>query len=164
MDPLSHLAVTALFVGRKPGLLLAGVAPDLPFYLLYPAWLLRHRRRLDLAHTGWPLPSKPIQDLHHASHSLLMLAGLWAVGRMARVGSGRWALAWAMHILLDVPSHTRARMGPRILWPLSHWAYDGFSWADGIWRLLKGLSGIRGRSHGAAERPENAQMPRLVGT
>jgi hypothetical protein len=161
MDPLSHLIFTGLLLGRKPGLLLAGVAPDLPFYLLYPAWLLKHKKQAHAGHEDLPLPSTAVQRLHYASHSLLILAGLLAIRRMIRLGPSAWALAWILHILLDIPSHARVRMAPRPLWPLSSWAFDGCSWADEAWHLLKGLSEAPEHGDRATTRQEMLRSSRL---
>lgn len=136
MDPISHTLLTLLVVGRRRDDLLAGLAPDLPWYALYPAWVLRGPQRRAAARSGaWPMPPRWLQQAHYASHSLILLAVLWAAAR----GTGRstrWTRAWLLHLLLDVPTHARQRLAPRLLWPLSHWAYDGLSWADHLTRLI----------------------------
>jgi len=131
MDPLSHLLATAALVGRGPAELLAGLAPDLPWYLLYPLWLHREGRLRQALRSGhWPLPPRNIQEIHLATHSLLTL-GLVAGGTLLTGRRpGRWLWAWLGHILLDLPTHSRGRMAPQPLWPISRWAMDGLSWAD----------------------------------
>ena len=145
MDPISHLLICAALVGREPGVLLASLVPDLPWYVLYPAWLLSHGGpETALRSAEWPMPPRWIRRIHHATHSLLLLAvGLGAARLLLARKEAKLAKAWLTHILLDIPTHSRQRMGVRIFWPLSRWAYDGTSWADHAARkvaeLLRGM-------------------------
>ena len=40
MDIFTHLIVTRKLIGKDAGIAIASVAPDLPFYLTYPDWLI----------------------------------------------------------------------------------------------------------------------------
>lgn len=137
VDPFSHLALTSL-VSRNPKVLLAGLLPDAPWYLLYPIWLWRRRVELRaiLQKGKWPLPPPWIQHSHYAAHSLLALLLVWVVGRSQPERRKLYAVAWLLHLLVDIPTHSRDRMGPRVFWPFSGWAFNGVSWADGLARGL----------------------------
>lgn len=146
MDPLSHLAVTAALIGRERRALVGGLAPDLPWYALYPAWLAARGGFAAALRSGeWPLPPRWLQGAHYAAHSLLLLGLGWGIARLLGRANGRLAGAWLLHILLDMPTHARRRMGVRVLWPLSDWAVDGISWAD---LAARGLAQILGRGRG----------------
>ncbi|MFO7917372.1 MAG: hypothetical protein R6V13_04780 [Anaerolineae bacterium] len=147
MDPVSHLLTTAGLLDREPATLLGAVAPDLPWYLLYPAWLISRSELAPVLCSGeWPLPPRWMREVHYASHSLLAVIVVWVILRRREgvepqdLASLRGSIfaAWLLHILLDVPTHSRQRMGPRPLWPLFRWAYDGFSWADHLARWMAG--------------------------
>ena len=140
MDPVTHLLATATLVGRGRVELSAGVLPDLPWYLLYPAWLLYQSKSRAERATVWPMPPDRIRMAHYATHSLLSLGALYAVARLFRRRPNRWCLPWLLHILIDVPSHSRERMAPRLLWPLSDWAFDGFPWADWLSRQVQAIA------------------------
>jgi hypothetical protein len=66
--------------------------------------------------------------LYDLTHSL---AGM-ALGYALIVGWKRalWlpALAWPIHVLLDVPTHGSGPFMTPILWPFSDWAFAGWSW------------------------------------
>ena len=68
---------------------------------------------------------------HHAAHSLPLLL---VVATFARLITGRWpsapAWAWLLHILIDIPTHSRKQWAPQFLWPLSHYSINGISWAE----------------------------------
>jgi len=151
MDPISHLLVTRLLVGSRPVDLVAGLAPDLPWYLLYPAWLVRSGQAREALSSGdWPMPPETIKRAHYVSHSLLTLALLWLLAKLARHDT-HWAWSWLLHLLLDIPTHSRERMAPRPLYPLSDWSHDGFSWADGLTWVLMRLRRLFTRRQGASQ-------------
>lgn len=132
MDPLTHILITRALVGREPATQLAGIAADAPFYLTYPWWLLaRGELRRSFARNSWPAPPRWMLRLHHAAHSLPLL--LVAV-MLIRLTVGRWpsalARAWLLHILIDIPTHSRKQWAPQFLWPLSNLSIDGVSWAE----------------------------------
>ncbi len=40
-----------------------------------------------------------------------------------------WELgAWALHVVVDVPTHSYAFFPTPVLWPLSDWKFDGWQW------------------------------------
>ena len=42
-----------------------------------------------------------------------------------------WTMcAWGIHILIDIPSHSYQFYPTPVLWPISGWKFDGFSWAN----------------------------------
>ncbi len=137
MDPLTHTLLTHKFVSRRPAIaLLVANGPDLVFYLTYPAWVLAQGRGLDAIRAGdWPDPPSWIETAHHCLHSIPVVV---ATAGAVRLVTGRWpaeaAKAWLGHILVDIPTHARARWGPRFLWPLSDYAADGWSWAEAALR------------------------------
>ena len=132
MDPLTHLLTTRLLIGREPATLLAGIAPDLAFYSTYPLWVLRNGRiRTVLDGRTWPAPPPWMVQLHRAGHSLPVAIGAAMLFRLRR---GYWPQrllgAYLLHLLIDIPTHTRDPWGPRPLWPFSNIAYDGVGWAE----------------------------------
>lgn len=138
MDPLTHLIVTAKVFGREPIVLLAGVLPDAPFYLTYPAWVIR-RGQLGLAlkTQEWPDPPTWMEGGHHVFHSLPLLVLVawfiyWRNGRLPRRVLG----AWALHIIIDIPTHSRRHWAPRFLWPISKVTVNGVSWVELMQQIM----------------------------
>ncbi len=141
MDILTHTILTRLLIGRQPRVLVAGLGPDLPFYLTYPAWVLTQRQAYRAAMTGeWPKPPRWIETFHHAFHSIpIALVG----AAIVRVLRGSWPLkelaAWCLHILVDIPTHSRKDWAPHFLWPVSDASVNGRSWIRIIWRMMSAL-------------------------
>jgi hypothetical protein len=85
--------------------------------------------------------------LYHLSHSLIIFAGIfllvWAIrryrlkirqtlpigGSLQKTGGHFWEMTgWMLHILIDIPTHTRRVYPTPFLWPLSDFTIDGISW------------------------------------
>jgi hypothetical protein len=133
VDPLTHILLTRRLIGTKLSTTVAGgIAPDLPFYLLYPAWVAKQRKvRYALATNDWPAAPQWMGTWHHVFHSLPLT---FAAALLCHLLSGQWPreilYAWILHILVDIPTHSRRHWGPRFLWPLSDVVVDGVSWGD----------------------------------
>lgn len=131
MDPLTHLLITRKFVSPEPVTMVAGLAPDVPFYLTYPAWVTYQGQwEAAFSNNDWPQAPGWMYTLHHLFHSLPVLLLVTVAGRLI---SRRWspaAVAWGLHILIDIPTHSRRQWAPQFLWPLSSLTVDGISWAE----------------------------------
>jgi hypothetical protein len=85
--------------------------------------------------------------LYHLSHSLIIFAGIfllvWAIrrywlksrqavpmnGSLMSAGGPYWEMTgWMLHILIDIPTHTRRLYPTPFLWPISDFTIDGISW------------------------------------
>jgi len=133
VDPLSHLAITRVLLGPSQGVLLASLLPDLPFYATYPAWLVRNGLLQPALTTNiWPTAPAWMYVAHHASHSLPVVGLLMLVHRLRHRAWPPWGAAWALHILVDIPTHSRRNWAPQFLWPLSAFTVDGVSWPEAL--------------------------------
>ena len=150
MDTLSHAAWGFIALHRWPRRValagaLAGAAPDLLFFI--PS------RIEQVVEHGWtalesgsdpaiwrsdgpPLPSDLVDAYwryYVYSHSLLLLAVVVTIGwlLLRRSPARQWlwlAAPYALHIVMDIPTHERYRTQP--FYPLSHWQITGLTWTD----------------------------------
>jgi len=138
MDSLTHLIVTRKLVGTDCSVILAGLAADLPFYLTYPPWLLLRGELIDAIRTNeWPAAPHWMQLLHHIFHSLPVVFAVSLLARLVNDEWPRWGKAWALHILIDIPTHSRQHWAPQFLWPISDVTVDGISWAEFMLAVLR---------------------------
>jgi hypothetical protein len=120
---------------------LAGAAPDILFFVpsRIDAVVKFGRAGLEAGRdpaiwraNGPPLPPALVEAYHHYyvyTHSLILLAVVAAAVYLA--GWRRWtwlAVPYALHILMDVPTHERYLTQP--FFPLSSWTLRGVSWTD----------------------------------
>lgn len=70
---------------------------------------------------------------YHFMHSLVIAL---AAGILIRCFWKRGFLpylAWPVHILCDIPVHSKSYFSTQILWPLSDWSFDGWSFGRNLW-------------------------------
>jgi hypothetical protein len=57
-------------IGTERDVLIAGLAPDLPFYLTYPPWLIINGQFIGALRTNnWPETPAWMYQAHHIAHS-----------------------------------------------------------------------------------------------
>ncbi len=112
-----------------------GVAPDIfSFGLLFFANIMG-----GVFHVGKPeLESIPpyVFMLYNMTHSLVVFGMVFV---LVYVLTKKWfvpLLAWALHILIDIPTHTHAFFPTPFLWPLSDVKISGISWSDPAFMVL----------------------------
>ena len=143
MDTLSHTLWGGGLFGFRARLktaLLFGALPDLASFGPWLAYRLL---------TGRFEPGKPelaiIPDFvfaaYDVSHSLLVASLAVALAWRWRPELGFAMLAWPFHILVDIPTHSRAFFPTPFLWPVSDFTIDGLSWGT-PWIWYPNLAGI----------------------
>lgn len=119
----------ALRVGLWPAVWWAAFPDVLTFGTMgaYGLWLRMtggavadHGHMLPHAHIGLPL--------YQAGHSVLVwlvaFAAAWLLMRRAPLAM----LGWALHIAIDIPTHSFSYYATRFLWPVSDFRVDGIAW------------------------------------
>jgi hypothetical protein len=143
LDTLSHtLWGCGLFGFRgRPGTaLLFGALPDLASF---GPWLV-FRVLSGRFEPGRPDPALIPGFVHGAydvTHSLLVAGLAVAVAYRLHRGVAFAMLAWPVHILVDIPTHSRAFFPTPFLWPASDFTVDGIPWGT-PWIWLPNLAGI----------------------
>lgn len=140
MDIFSHGLYGGVAFGRsnKRDYIIAflfGISPDLfSFGLLFLASFLG----IESIGSGFQRPeldSIPqfVHTMYDITHSLVMYSilfgGLWLAGkkRLARL-----SLAWPLHILVDIPSHSTEFFPTPFLWPISDISFNGIPWSNPV--------------------------------
>ena len=148
MDTLSHGAWGYAVLSKLPRRValagaIAGAAPDILFFVpskieqvVELGW-----RGLTLGQdaavwraSGPPLPPPLVEAYWRYyvwTHSLLMLAAVLLVAALAFRKHRVWlwlGAPYALHILMDIPTHERYRTQP--LYPWSDWQISGLAWSD----------------------------------
>jgi hypothetical protein len=145
LDTLSHAAWGYAVLSRQRDLrwwaALAGAAPDLLWFIpsttervLEHGWsaLSVGRDRGIWRVDGPPLPPELVDAYYRYyvnTHSLVLLAVVTSVMLMTRWRRWAWlALPYALHILMDIPTHERYQTQP--FYPISSWRMAGLTWTD----------------------------------
>ena len=138
MDTLSHGLWGSLAFGRnnRKSFWLAfffGVAPDLfSFGFLFVSNILGFTERPDWS-SGPPAPSLIPAYVHAAynlTHSLVIFALVFGLVWLVLRRPLYEMLAWPLHVLVDIPTHTYRFFPTPFLWPFSDVTVSGIPWSD----------------------------------
>lgn len=75
-----------------------------------------------------PWIKKYTEIMYNPTHSLIVAIVICAAVLILFPGAW-WILAYPLHILIDIPTHTRQFYPTPFLWPISSYTVDGISWA-----------------------------------
>lgn len=80
-----------------------------------------------------------LRNCYNATHSLVVLAGLFLAVCLLRRRPAWLLLAWALHIIVDIPTHALTLFPTPFLWPLSEARVDGIPWRS-AWILIPNIA------------------------
>lgn len=141
MDIVSHGLWGSLAFGRstKKSFWLAfffGIAPDLLSFGIYMvASFLGLTSHPDWSSGRHPDPSQIptyVHNLYNFSHSLVVFAIVFGLVWLVRKRPFYELLAWGLHILVDIPTHSYIFFPTPFLWPFSDFLVSGIPWSRPI--------------------------------
>ena len=129
MDIVAHLLWTYIvFYGILRYSVMVGILPDVFSWGIYLAYALFTQvgfGRPDLAALpGW------VFTLYGITHSLLIFSGVFIIVWLIVKKLPIYLLPWLLHIIIDIPSHSKSFLPTPFLWPLSDWKFPGISWGN----------------------------------
>lgn len=80
-------------------------------------------------------------SLYNMSHSVIVFAVAFGFAWLL-FKRPIWEMGgWLLHIVMDIPTHSYAFFPTPILWPVSGWKFNGFSWAQ-PWFIVADFSAL----------------------
>lgn len=70
-----------------------------------------------------------VSTLYNITHSLIVFAFVFLLVWALRKKPLYEMLAWPLHILMDIPTHSTKFFATPFLWPLSNYKVDGVPWS-----------------------------------
>lgn len=139
MDIISHGLYGGVAFGRRSRVsywlaFFFGIAPDLFSFGLFTGLTF-----LGLAdHPDWSSGRHPdpsaipayVHLLYDYTHSFVIFALAFAVVWLVRRRPLYEMLGWALHILVDIPTHSAEFFATPFLWPISDYKVNGHSWGS----------------------------------
>ncbi len=138
MDLITHTLITRKFIGKEASTTIAGILPDVSFYFTYPFWLAaRGGAKEAFQNNDWPAPPKWMITFHYMTHSIPLATVIaLVIFAFTKQFPRKFFLAWLVHILIDIPTHSKKQWAPQFLWPISDYAFDGYSWGEAAIALM----------------------------
>lgn len=72
------------------------------------------------------------QNFYNMTHSLLVLLLLFSIALSVGKKPFYPLAAWAIHIIIDIPTHSLELFPTPFLWPISDYRFDGIGWDNPI--------------------------------
>ncbi|MFC2134419.1 hypothetical protein ACFLTH_07355 [Bacteroidota bacterium] len=149
MDTVAH-AVWSFIIFRNFDLawlaVFFGAMPDLFSWTIYTLYGLIFKRK-ELARNfrkpNLNVIPKWVFTLYGITHSLFVFAGIFLLTWLVIGTLPTILLAWLIHILIDIPTHTKDFLPTPFLWPIKteKYAFNGISWGS-KWFMLTNWSAI----------------------
>jgi hypothetical protein len=149
MDVLAHSIWTYFIFHelRLDNIFLAvffGIFPDIISFGLYLPYLIFNGKfrfsklkRIEKEHRNAP---KWLIPLYNFSHSLPVSIGVFVIASFA-FGKVLWFMVpWTIHILIDVPLHTKNYYPTPFLWPFSEYKFHGIKWHSSKFMVINYIS------------------------
>lgn len=139
MDILSHGLYGGVAFGRRSRMsfwlsFFFGIAPDLFSFGIFTAgtWIGV------FDHPDWSTGQHPdpgtyplfVPMSYNITHSFVVFAMVFALVWLLRKKPLYELLAWPLHILVDIPTHSSAFFPTPFLWPISDYRVNGHSWGS----------------------------------
>jgi hypothetical protein len=112
-----------------------GVAPDLFSWTIYLFY--------NLITNGFKIGKPALEaipnwifTLYGITHSLFVFAFVALACFIALKHVPIYLWAWLIHILIDIPTHSRDFLPTPFLWPLSSWHFPGISWGTPVIMII----------------------------
>ncbi|PIR24757.1 MAG: hypothetical protein COX62_05340 [Deltaproteobacteria bacterium CG_4_10_14_0_2_um_filter_43_8] len=138
MDIVSHGLWGGLIFGRKSKRVflwafLFGVLPDLLSFGIFSLMNVLGFSTAPNWSEGLPQMSEIPNYVHvsyNFTHSLIVFLGVFFLFRLVSKKYFWPMLAWPLHILVDIPTHTTRFFATPFLWPLFEYKFEGISWTN----------------------------------
>lgn len=138
MDIFSHGLWGGLAFGRKNrrsfvAAAAFGVAPDLlsfGFVFALIALGMYPRPDFSVEPPDWLAMPQYVHTLYSVTHSLVVFVGAFGLLWLYFKKPVWESLAWGLHILVDIPTHSYSFFPTPFLWPVSDVMVDGIPWAS----------------------------------
>lgn len=140
MDIISHSLWGGIALGRKKKsdfihTLLFSVLPDiLAEGIMFGLVILGVNNMPTIEHGHPNITEFPLyaQNFYNATHSLIIFITVFVIIWAIRKKPYILLLAWALHIIIDIPTHSFELFPTPFLWPVSDFKINGIPWDNSI--------------------------------
>ncbi len=105
-----------------------GMMPDLFSWTIYAIYSMFRRKRLGKPNLK-EIPNWAF-TLYGITHSVFVGALAFVIVYLVNGTIPIYLWAWPIHILFDIPTHSRKFLPTPFLWPFFKWKFPGISWAE----------------------------------
>jgi len=131
MDTFAHGLWSYIIFSKSKYVWLAVLFGILPDLLSWTIWMFyRNKNGFTWGHPDLSLIPKWVFTLYGITHSLFVVALVFLIVFLVFKHIPIYLLAWPLHILIDIFTHTKDFLPTPFLWPFSNYAFPGISWGN----------------------------------
>ena len=129
MDTFAHAFWSFIIFYQSEYVWLAvlfGVLPDLlswTMFMFYPK-----KKEFNWKNPNFDLVPRWVFTLYGITHSLFVMGAVFLTVFLIFKTIPIYLFAWTIHVLIDIPTHTKDFLPTPFLWPVSKYAFPGISW------------------------------------
>ncbi len=129
MDTLAHALWSYIIFHNSELVLFAvifGILPDLlswAVFMFYPK-----KKGFDWKNPDFSLVPKWVFTLYGLTHSIFTIAAAFFIVFLFFKKIPVFLFAWPIHVLMDIPTHTKDFLPTPFLWPFSSYKFPGIRW------------------------------------
>ncbi len=145
MDIIAHLLWSYIFFHDFDNLILFLLAGTLPDFLSWGIYSIHAIFTKNIPRKKEDLDNVPewTHTLYGITHSVFSFAIVFTLLLVLTKEVPFYLIGWILHILIDIPLHSKDLLPTPFLWPLSSYKFPGVSWGNkwliiGNWLLLIG--------------------------
>ncbi len=134
MDIISHGLWGGIAFGRRRHFAIAFLFGMLPDLIAFGPFSIYAQLNGIHFHRQPPLELIPswVFGLYNSGHSLLVALPAYFIVRRVSKGVSLCCLAWPLHILFDIPTHSAGYFPTKFLYPVSDFFINGRSWVSPV--------------------------------
>lgn len=138
MDIFAHFFWTFIvFYGRLRYSMVFGILPDIFSWGIYMTYRIITNTPFGRPELG-AIPDW-VFTLYGLTHSVLVFLVVFGIVYLIVKSFPIYLLPWLLHVLIDIPTHSRSFLPTPFLWPISEWRFPGTSWGN-PWFMLVNYS------------------------
>ena len=140
MDTFAHGLWSYIIFSKSKYIWLAilfGILPDLLSWTVYMVY--RMFNKIPFGPPNLNSIPKWVFTLYGITHSIFVIAVVFLIVFLIFKHIPIFLLAWPLHVLIDIPTHTKDFLPTPFLWPFSSYAFPGISWGT-QWFMITNYS------------------------
>ncbi|MBU0471568.1 MAG: hypothetical protein KKF89_06460 [Nanoarchaeota archaeon] len=142
MDTFAHAIWAYIIFQRTESVILAMLFCTLPDIMSWGLWILwPYKNGVKWKNRDTYKLPKWLHFLYGITHSIFTVAAVFAAVFLITKKIPVYLWAWPMHILMDIPVHSREWFPTPFLWPISNWRFPGISWGN-KWFMITNYTAI----------------------
>jgi hypothetical protein len=96
-------------------------------------WMKKGDMTADEMFGGMP---KIVRQIYNITHSMPLIGSIFLIVYLISPQSSYYVLPWLLHVIIDIPSHSKDNFSTQFLYPFSKFSIDGFPSTRPLFQII----------------------------